>query len=79
MGSYRRVTLGIALFLPWVYLALFLIIGCSGKKGEDTTQKVIDYGTGKAQVETYQELKKQIRAIHQEETKQFDDTTREKR
>ena len=57
-------------------LTLFLILGCSPKKTEESTQKVIDYTTGKTQVDTYQQLKKQIRTIHQEETRQFDEATK---
>ena len=60
-------------FLCCVCLTFLFMIGCSGKKGEDTAQKVIDYGTGKTQVDTYQQLKKQIKTINQERSKQFDE------
>ena len=59
-----------------VWLALSLLIGCSSQKQEDATQKVIDSATGKTQVDTYQQLQKQIKTIRQEETKQFDETTK---
>ena len=57
-------------------LTFFLATGCSNQKQEDATQKVIDSATGKTQVDTYQQLQKQIKTIHQEETKQFDETTK---
>ena len=59
-----------------VWLTLLLLIGCSSQKQEDATQKVIDSATGKTQVDTYQQLQKQIKTIHQEETKQFDEATK---
>ena len=58
-------------------MALFLIMGCSkAKAANDATQKVIDYETGKTQVDTYQGLKKQIKTLQQQESKQFDELTK---
>ena len=60
-------------------MLLVMTTGCSGKKEEETTQKLIDYGTGKTQVDTYQQLKKQIKTIKEDESKQFNDATKEQR
>lgn len=61
----RRKILGIG-------LVLFMIAGCS-KQAEETTQKVIDYGTGKTQVDTYQRLKTQIKTINEKNSQQFEE------
>lgn len=53
-------------------LVLFIIAGCS-KGAEETTQKVIDYGTGKTQVETYQNLRREIKAINEKNSQQFEE------
>jgi len=53
-----------------VCLASFFLIGCSGKDKEDTLQKTVDTGTGKTQVDAYLKLKKQIKAIQQEQNKE---------
>ena len=45
-----------------VSVAVFLMMGCSQDQ-ENSVQKVIDYGTGKTQVETYQRLKQQIKTL----------------
>ena len=49
-----------------------MMIGCS-QKTEEATQKVIDAGTGKSQIGTYQQLQKQIKTINKERSKQFDE------
>ena len=54
-------------------LTLLLVTGCSSQKQEDPTQKVIDSVTGKTQVDTYQQLQKQIKDIDQKKSKQFDE------
>jgi len=60
-----------------VWLSVFLTLGCSqAKKADQATQEVVDYGTGKTQVESYQGLQKQIKGIAKEEARQFDETTR---
>ena len=46
------------------------LAGCSREAKEDA-RKVIDYGTGKSQVETYQQLRKQIRSVTEEHEKQL--------
>ena len=60
----RSGLMGVVLFFPFV-------IGCSGEKGEDKVQKIIERGTGKTQVDTYQNLKKQIRSIKREKDRQL--------
>jgi len=57
----------------WVCLIVLLVLGCSGEKGEDDVQEVIDYGTGKSQVDTYQRLRTQIKDIQQEREGQFEE------
>ena len=57
-------------------LVVLLIAGCSSRGEEDATQKVIDYGTGKKQVDSYQQLKTQIKTIRKEEERQFDEATK---
>lgn len=54
-------------------LTLLLVTGCSNQKQEDSTQKVIDSVTGKTQVDTYQQLQKQIKDVDQQKSKQFDE------
>ncbi len=54
-----------------IVLMLFIVVGCS-KGAEETTQKVIDYGTGKTQVDMYQRLKAQIKTMNEENAQQFD-------
>jgi len=49
-----------------------MMAGCS-KQAEEATQKVIDYGTGKTQVETYQQLKQQIKTLNEERSRQFEE------
>ena len=43
--------------------------GCSQKGEENALKQTVDYGTGKTQVDTYQRLKGQIHAIHEEQVK----------
>ena len=52
---------------------LLIMTGCSGKKGEDATQKLIDYGTGKTQVETYQGVRRQLKSINEKKSQQFNE------
>ena len=51
---------------------LILILGGCSQKAQDAAQKAIDAGTGKSQVETYQQLQKQIRSVTEEHRKQFE-------
>ncbi|MFH1857984.1 MAG: hypothetical protein ABH845_03675 [Candidatus Omnitrophota bacterium] len=53
-------------------LAGLFLLGCS-RQVEEATQKVIDEGTGKTQVETYQRLQRQVREMNRDREKQFDE------
>ena len=55
-----------------IVLVMFIVVGCS-KGAEETTQKVIDYGTGKAQVDAYQNLRKQIKTINEKNSQQLEE------
>ena len=55
-----------------VFVMTAALSGCS-RQAQEETQKVIDYGTGKKQVETYRQLQGQIRTIRREKAKQFEE------
>ena len=55
-----------------ITVAVLCVTGCS-KRGNEAVQKVIDHGTGKAQVDTYLQLKKQIKSMSQENAKRLDE------
>ena len=61
---------------PWkilgIVLLLFIVAGCS-KEAQETTQKAIDYGTGKTQVDAYQRLKQDIQTMNEERSEQFEE------
>ncbi len=47
---------------------VLMLAGCS--KVDEATQQTIDYGTGKTQVDASQRLRKQIKAINEETSRQ---------
>ena len=55
-----------------ITVAVLCLMGCS-KRGNEAVQRVINGGTGKTQVDTYMQLKRQIKAINQENAKRLDE------